>query len=75
MREKVGNRLVSGSDYMVDALKLLNQTSRASGKSIQTCVAWSCPDGTQFLFFGPIQAVSGQSLCPNDPVVDSRDLN
>ncbi|GFW66666.1 hypothetical protein TNCV_1370991 [Trichonephila clavipes] len=30
MREKGGNRLVSGPDYMVDALKLPNQAPRVS---------------------------------------------
>ncbi|GFW37495.1 hypothetical protein TNCV_861021 [Trichonephila clavipes] len=47
MQEKGGNRLVPGSDYMVDALKLPNQAPRVSGESLQTCVAWRCPDGTQ----------------------------
>ncbi|GFV84725.1 hypothetical protein TNCV_4297071 [Trichonephila clavipes] len=74
MREKGGNRLVPGSDYMVDALKLPNQTSRASGESLQTCVAWSCPDGTQLLFCLLILAVSGQSLASNGSVNNSRDL-
>ncbi|GFX25142.1 hypothetical protein TNCV_2753171 [Trichonephila clavipes] len=45
MREKGGNRLVSGLDYMVDALKLSNQAPRVTGESLQTC-----PDGTQHLF-------------------------
>ncbi|GFX22226.1 hypothetical protein TNCV_2950721 [Trichonephila clavipes] len=39
MREKGGNRLVQGTDYMVDALKLPNQAPRVSGESLQTCVA------------------------------------
>ncbi|GFY10305.1 hypothetical protein TNCV_2629841 [Trichonephila clavipes] len=75
MREKGVNRLVPGPEYMVDALKLSNQAPRVSGESLQTCVAWRCPDGTQHLFCWPILAVSGQSLASNDPVVDSRDLN
>ncbi|GFV96100.1 hypothetical protein TNCV_1870611 [Trichonephila clavipes] len=50
MREKGGNRLVQGPDYMVDALKLSNQAPRVSGEPLQTCVAWSCPDETQYLF-------------------------
>ncbi|GFX14354.1 hypothetical protein TNCV_1768481 [Trichonephila clavipes] len=75
MRVKGGNRLVPVPDYMVDALKLSNKAHRASGESIQTCVAWRCPDGTQRLFCWPILAVSGQSLSSNDPVVDSRYLN
>ncbi|GFT47412.1 hypothetical protein TNCV_3749711 [Trichonephila clavipes] len=60
---------------MVDALKLPNQAPRGSGKSLQKCVAWRCPDGTQHLFCWPILAISGQSLASNSPVVDSRDLN
>ncbi|GFY18555.1 hypothetical protein TNCV_2397801 [Trichonephila clavipes] len=75
MREKGGNHLVPGPDYMVDVLKLPNQASRVSGESLQTCVAWRCPDGTQHLFCWPILAVSGQSLASNGPIVDSRDLN
>ncbi|GFU73631.1 hypothetical protein TNCV_1672231 [Trichonephila clavipes] len=31
MREKSGNRLVTGPDYMMDALKLSNQAPRVSG--------------------------------------------
>ncbi|GFV94836.1 hypothetical protein TNCV_1028341 [Trichonephila clavipes] len=75
MREKGGNSLVLRPDYMVDALKFPNQAPRFSGDSIQTCVAWRCPDGTQHLFCWPILAVSSQSLASNCPVVDSRDLN
>ncbi|GFT29648.1 hypothetical protein TNCV_4890801 [Trichonephila clavipes] len=60
---------------MVDALKLPHHASRVSGESLQTWVAWRCPDGTQHLFCWPILAVSGQSLASNGPVVDSRDLN
>ncbi|GFX37712.1 hypothetical protein TNCV_1261491 [Trichonephila clavipes] len=75
MQEKGSNRLVLGPDYMVDALKLPNQASRFSGESLQMCVAWRCPDGTQHLFCWPILAVSGQSLASNGPVIDSRYLN
>ncbi|GFX99222.1 hypothetical protein TNCV_2494031 [Trichonephila clavipes] len=75
MREKGGNRLVPGPDYMVDASKLFNQAPRVSGESLQTCVAWRCPYGTQHLFCWPILAVSGQSLASNNSVVDSRYLN
>ncbi|GFS60458.1 hypothetical protein TNCV_947061 [Trichonephila clavipes] len=75
MREKDGNRLVPDPDYMVDALKLPNQALRVSSESLQKCVAWRCPDGTQHLFCWPILAISGQSLASNGPVVDSRDLN
>ncbi|GFU45451.1 hypothetical protein TNCV_3625711 [Trichonephila clavipes] len=64
-----------GLDYMVDALKLPNQAPRGSGQSLQKCVTWRCPDGTQHLFCCPIHAVSGQLLASNAPVVDSRDLN
>ncbi|GFW25263.1 hypothetical protein TNCV_5088291 [Trichonephila clavipes] len=71
MQEKCGNRLLQAPDYMVDALKLSNQAPRVSDESLQTCVAWRCPDGTQHLFCSPILAVSGQS---NGPVVDNRDL-
>ncbi|GFV56356.1 hypothetical protein TNCV_3123521 [Trichonephila clavipes] len=60
---------------MVNALKLPNQAPRVSGESLQTCVAWRCPDGTQHLFCLPILAVSGQLIASNGPVVDSRDLN
>ncbi|GFW98803.1 hypothetical protein TNCV_2837641 [Trichonephila clavipes] len=72
MREKGGNRLVPGLDYMVDALKLPKQVS---GESLQTCVAWRCYGRTQHFFWWPILAVSGQFLASNGPVVDSRDLN
>ncbi|GFS98961.1 hypothetical protein TNCV_3896511 [Trichonephila clavipes] len=75
MREKGGNRLVSGPDLMVDALKLPNQATRVSGESLQTCLAWRCPDGTQYFFCWSILAVSGKSLVSKGPVVDSRDLN
>ncbi|GFV16922.1 hypothetical protein TNCV_4365221 [Trichonephila clavipes] len=75
MQEKGGNRLVPGLDHMVDALKLPNQVSRVSGESLQTWVAWRCPDGTQHLFCWPILGVSGQSLALNGPAVDSRYLN
>ncbi|GFW98086.1 hypothetical protein TNCV_2491421 [Trichonephila clavipes] len=71
MREKSGNRLVPGPDYMMDALKLPNQGPRVFGESLHTCVAWYCPDETQHLFCWPIVAVSGQSLASNGPVVDS----
>ncbi|GFX91539.1 hypothetical protein TNCV_3681251 [Trichonephila clavipes] len=50
MREKGGNRLVPGPDYMVDAFKLPNQAPRGSGESLQKCVTWCCPDVTQHLF-------------------------
>ncbi|GFV70484.1 hypothetical protein TNCV_2868301 [Trichonephila clavipes] len=60
---------------MVTALKLPNQAPRGSGESLQKCVAWRCPDGTQHLFCWPILAISGQSLASNGPVVDSRYLN
>ncbi|GFV73140.1 transposable element Tcb2 transposase [Trichonephila clavipes] len=73
--KKGGNRLVPGSEYMVDASKLPNQDSRVSGESLLSCVAWCCPDGTQHLFCLPILAMSGQSLASNGPVVYSRHLN
>ncbi|GFW92682.1 uncharacterized protein TNCV_519981 [Trichonephila clavipes] len=66
LREKGSNHLVPESDYMVDALKLLNLTSSCSKESLQKCVAWNT---THLL------ANSGQSLDSNGPVVDSRDLN
>ncbi|GFS90439.1 hypothetical protein TNCV_4096531 [Trichonephila clavipes] len=75
MREKGDNRLVPGPDHMVDALKLPNQAPRVSGKSLQTCVGWRCPEGTQHLFCWSILAVSGQLLASNSPVVNSRYLN
>ncbi|GFY34686.1 hypothetical protein TNCV_4701671 [Trichonephila clavipes] len=54
MREKGGNRLVPGPVYMVDALQLPNKAPRGSGESLQKCVVWCCPDGTQQLFCWPI---------------------
>ncbi|GFV46375.1 hypothetical protein TNCV_3232641 [Trichonephila clavipes] len=75
MREKGGNRLVPCPEFMVDAVKLSNQAPRVSGESLQTCVAWRCPDGTQHLFCWLITAVFGQLLASNGPVVDSRYLN
>ncbi|GFV44804.1 hypothetical protein TNCV_563541 [Trichonephila clavipes] len=72
MREKGGNRLVPCPDYMVDALKLSNKAPKVSGESLQTSMAWRCPDGTKHLFCWPILAVSSQSLASNGPVVDSR---
>ncbi|GFU97974.1 hypothetical protein TNCV_383391 [Trichonephila clavipes] len=75
MREKGINRLVSDPDCKVVALKLPNQAPTVSGESLQTCVEWCCPDGTQHLFCWPILDVSGQSLASNGPVVDSRYLN
>ncbi|GFS99217.1 hypothetical protein TNCV_1600571 [Trichonephila clavipes] len=60
---------------MGHALKLSNQAPRVSGESLQTCVAWRCPDGTQHLFCWQILAVSGASIASNDPVVHSRYLN
>ncbi|GFY24242.1 hypothetical protein TNCV_1012911 [Trichonephila clavipes] len=75
MREKGGNRLVPGLDYMVDALKLSNQAPRVSGESLQTCVVCRCFDGTQHLFCWSILAVSGQSLASTGSAVDSRELN
>ncbi|GFW75531.1 hypothetical protein TNCV_4427141 [Trichonephila clavipes] len=75
MQEKDGKRLVSGPDYIVDALKLPKQAPRVFGESLLTCVAWRCPDGTQHFFCWSILEVSSQSLASNGPVVDSRDLN
>ncbi|GFX86240.1 hypothetical protein TNCV_2561221 [Trichonephila clavipes] len=75
MREKGSNRLVPGPDHMVDALKLPNQAPRDFGESLQTCVPWRCPDGTQHLFCWSILIVFGQSLASNGPIVNSRDLN
>ncbi|GFU95705.1 hypothetical protein TNCV_4823321 [Trichonephila clavipes] len=46
-----------------------------SGESLQMCVVWLCPDGSQHLLCWPIMAISGQSLTLNGPVDDSRDLN
>ncbi|GFW74152.1 hypothetical protein TNCV_4176971 [Trichonephila clavipes] len=60
MREKGGNRLMPVPDYMVDASKLFNRAPRVSDESLQTCVAWRCPDGTQHFFRWPILAVPGQ---------------
>ncbi|GFU86170.1 hypothetical protein TNCV_368281 [Trichonephila clavipes] len=75
MREKGSNRLVPALDYTVDAFKFLNQAPRVSGESLQTCVSWRCPDGTQHFFCWPILNVSGQWLTSNGPVIQSRDLN
>ncbi|GFY18858.1 hypothetical protein TNCV_3875461 [Trichonephila clavipes] len=71
MREKGGNRLVPGPDYMVNALKLPNQAPRVSGEALQTCVAWRCPDEKQHLFCWPILVVYGQLLALSGPVVGS----
>ncbi|GFU21396.1 hypothetical protein TNCV_891401 [Trichonephila clavipes] len=60
VQEKGGNRLVPGMDYMMDVLKLPNQAPTVSGESLQTCVAWRCPDGIQYFFCWPILAVSSQ---------------
>ncbi|GFV81980.1 hypothetical protein TNCV_3151781 [Trichonephila clavipes] len=75
MQKKVGNCLESGPNYMVDALKLSNQAFRVFDESLQTCVAWRCPDGTQHHFYWTILAVSSQSLASNGPVFDNRHLN
>ncbi|GFW27164.1 hypothetical protein TNCV_93901 [Trichonephila clavipes] len=75
MREKGVNCLVSGPNYMVDALKLPNHAPTVSDESLQKSVAWRCPDGTQHLFCWPILAVSRKSFASNGSVVDSRDLN
>ncbi|GFV26118.1 hypothetical protein TNCV_4887491 [Trichonephila clavipes] len=74
-REKGGNHLVPGLDYIVNALKLTNQAPRVSGDSLQKCVEWHCPFGTQHLFCWLNLANSSQSQASNGPVVDSRDLN
>ncbi|GFW92384.1 hypothetical protein TNCV_4920131 [Trichonephila clavipes] len=75
MRYKGDNRLVPDSDYMVNELELSNQVSRVSSESLQTCVVWCCPDGTQHLFCWQILAVSCQSLASNSPDVNSRYRN
>ncbi|GFY04373.1 hypothetical protein TNCV_4414611 [Trichonephila clavipes] len=75
MRDKGGNHLVLGPDYMVDALKIPNEAPRGYGESLQKYVFWRSPDGTQHLFCWPILTISGQSLASNGPVVDSRHLN
>ncbi|GFX75034.1 hypothetical protein TNCV_1846061 [Trichonephila clavipes] len=75
MPEEGGNCLVPCPDYMVDALKLPNQAPRVSGESLRTGVAWCGSDEAQHFFFWSIMSVSSQSLAPNGPVVDSRDLN
>ncbi|GFX61778.1 hypothetical protein TNCV_1382761 [Trichonephila clavipes] len=66
MREKGGNHLVPGPDYMVDALKLPNQAPREYGELLLKYVFWCCPDGTDHLFCWQLWPF---------PVVDSRDLN
>ncbi|GFU56404.1 hypothetical protein TNCV_2609261 [Trichonephila clavipes] len=53
MREKGNNSLVPSTDYMMDALKLPNQAPRGSGESLQKCMAWRYPDGTQHIFCWP----------------------
>ncbi|GFX05223.1 uncharacterized protein CG3556 [Trichonephila clavipes] len=69
------NHMVPCPDYMVDALKLSNQAPRVSGESLQTSMAWRCPDGTHHLFCWPILVISSPSLALNGPVVDSRALH
>ncbi|GFX83673.1 hypothetical protein TNCV_349371 [Trichonephila clavipes] len=56
-------------------IKTSQPSSESQGESLQKCVVWHCPDGTQLLFCWPILVVSGQSLASNGPVVDSRYLN
>ncbi|GFU34355.1 hypothetical protein TNCV_1991451 [Trichonephila clavipes] len=74
--EKKGdNHLVLGPDYMIDALKLHNQTPRGYGELLQKYVFWRCPDGTQQLFCWSILAICGQSLALNSPVVNNRYMN
>ncbi|GFW24041.1 hypothetical protein TNCV_4950851 [Trichonephila clavipes] len=75
MREKGGNRLVPGPDYMVDALKLPNKVPRVSDESLQTCVVWRYPERIHHIFQLSILGLSGQLLALNGSVVDSRDLN
>ncbi|GFY12589.1 hypothetical protein TNCV_2447801 [Trichonephila clavipes] len=75
MQKKGGNRFVPSPIYMVDALNISNQAPRVSGKSLQTCVAWRCLDGTEDLLCWPILVVSGQSLASSGPVADRRHLN
>ncbi|GFX03728.1 transposable element Tcb2 transposase [Trichonephila clavipes] len=58
-QSKSGNRLMSGPDCMVDALKLPNQAPRVSGESLQMSVAWRFPVGTQHLFCWPVLSVFG----------------
>ncbi|GFS97096.1 hypothetical protein TNCV_184471 [Trichonephila clavipes] len=68
-------RMGSGTDYMVDALKLLSKAPRDYGELLQKYMFWSCPDGTQHLFCWQILAIFGQYIASNGPVVDSRNLN
>ncbi|GFS83619.1 hypothetical protein TNCV_1658211 [Trichonephila clavipes] len=75
MREKSGNRLVTGPNFMVDASTLSNQAPKGLGESLQKFVAWCYSDGTQHLFCWSILTISVQSLTSNGPVVDSRELN
>ncbi|GFU19518.1 hypothetical protein TNCV_4371871 [Trichonephila clavipes] len=75
MREKGGNLLMLGPDYIVDALKLPKQAPRVSDETLQTCVAWRCPDGTQRLFGWPVLASSSQLLASNGRVVGTKGPN
>ncbi|GFU95710.1 hypothetical protein TNCV_2815461 [Trichonephila clavipes] len=70
--EKDSNRLVPGPNYVTDALKLPNQAPKGSGQSLQKCVDWRCPYGTQHFFCWPILV---NRLASNDPLVHSIDLN
>ncbi|GFT49532.1 DUF1758 domain-containing protein [Trichonephila clavipes] len=54
MQEKVGNRLVPGPNYMVDALKLPNQAPRGSGESKQNPTKYSVESSRPLVLVWPL---------------------
>ncbi|GFU42627.1 hypothetical protein TNCV_4884741 [Trichonephila clavipes] len=75
MQEKSNNPLVTGLDYMVDALKLPNEALR-SFMGFTTCViSWRCPYGAQNLILLANSGRLWSIAIFKRSVVDSRDLN
>ncbi|GFX93638.1 hypothetical protein TNCV_1588151 [Trichonephila clavipes] len=67
MREKCGNRLVPGPDYMVEALKLPNQSRRVSAVSGQSLASNGTVAGSRCLnlVFGHTEATHNKLLLSN----------
>ncbi|GFR33805.1 hypothetical protein TNCT_303881 [Trichonephila clavata] len=69
---QLGNRLVFGLYYMVKfSIKLLEILAI----SMDVCVTWCCPDGTQSLSLLPILAAFGELLASNGSIVSSMNPN
>ncbi|GFQ64933.1 hypothetical protein TNCT_81481 [Trichonephila clavata] len=69
---QLGNRLVLGLCYMVDfSIKLLEFLAI----SMDVCVTWRCPDGTQSFSLLPILAAFGELLASNGSIISSRNPN